>query len=332
MTLPPVVLWPLPEHSSDGEWKVRQDSPVHHHTTGGSLQSSSSLSKPPCSLHLQSLVQPSACHRKKPYLPNSGESLGLRIGEHILASQFNMPSSFSLCHDLVCTCSLSWHPSSPHQYTLWLSNEHYQIYFCEVYLTKPHKKSNTTKMASGNCVSADKHRYLTKVLDIEELNDQLPGLDSTFLTHEAKTLWTFLTALSYCWFSPRSESGKTPSHPLYGHYFLSFIIWPCLPLPQWPSPCRLQSDSKTTCESLDTTLVPLLSCLTQWTLWVSWRPLMSEQCVNVIPSTKLPRQPVSHFLLFYFWTMYTWYSMCSEWTFIYVSSSPMDYRSFHGKI
>ena len=38
-------------------------------------------------------------------------------------------------------------------------------------------------MASGNCVSADKHMYLTKgTQNVGELNDQLPGLDSTFLT------------------------------------------------------------------------------------------------------------------------------------------------------
>ena len=116
MTLPPVILWPLPEHPSDGEWKVRQDSPVHHHTTEvttkffklkqASLQSASAV-----------LVQPSVATGRN-LTPNSGESLGLRIGEHILASQFNMPSSFSLCFmTWFATCSLSWHPSSPHQYT-----------------------------------------------------------------------------------------------------------------------------------------------------------------------------------------------------------------------
>ena len=168
----------LNTYLSDGECKVRQGSPAHHHITEvfklkqASLQSASAV-----------LVQPSLTTRRN-LTPNSGESfLGLRMAEHILAFQFNMP--------ILSTCAL-WPSVQPVPYhgilplpinTLQIVKQTLQnLFLWGLFDKKPHKKSNTTKMASGNCVSADKNRYLIKgTQNTGEVNDQLPGLDSTFL-------------------------------------------------------------------------------------------------------------------------------------------------------
>lgn len=64
------------------------------------LESSSSLNKPPCGSPPAALVQPSGATRRN-LTPLPGKPfLCSRMGEHVLASQLNTPSSFS--------CAL-WH-------------------------------------------------------------------------------------------------------------------------------------------------------------------------------------------------------------------------------
>ena len=230
----------LNTYLSDGECKVRQGSPAHHHTTEvfklkqASLQSASAV-----------LVQPSLTTRN--LTPNSGESfLGLRMAEHILDSSSTCPFFQLVLYDLVCNLfpiMASFLSPSIHSR---LSNKHYKIYFCEAYLTK-----NLTK-------SPTQPKWPVATVLVQIRTGILPKVLRTLEKWMINSLvWTL-----HCWWwgqdlvnisdspviLPIQPVFRASQDPHFIHYIqsllVSFIIWPCLPLPQWPPHLADSSQNK----------------------------------------------------------------------------------------
>ena len=108
-----------------------------------------------------------------------------------------------------------------------LSNEHYKIYVCEVYLTKNLTKSPTQPKWPMATVSADEHMYLTKgTQNIRELNDQLPGLESTFLTMRPRPHEHFWQPCHTADSDHVQSQSRPPFHPPYSHYSLPLSSGP----------------------------------------------------------------------------------------------------------